>query len=85
MHKKFFTLATFAEFSHLQLKNARPAFAGRACVCNLTGNQAISKASFIISVKEFCLSSEESSSPVSKWSEMVQMHRAFLPARAALS
>ena len=45
---------------------------------------AISNANFIISRKEFCLSSADNSSPVSRLSEMVHMHSAFLPARAAL-
>ena len=40
---------------------------------------ATSRATFIMVVKEFWRSSAEVSTPVSTWSEMVQMHRPRLP------
>ena len=46
---------------------------------------ATSSATFIMVVKEFWRSSAVVSTPFRTWSEMVQMHRPRLPARAAFS
>ena len=44
---------------------------------------AVSSATSIICVKEFCLSSAVVASPVRRWSEIVRIASAFFPALAA--
>ncbi|OQA74074.1 MAG: hypothetical protein BWY35_00096 [Firmicutes bacterium ADurb.Bin248] len=51
---------------------------------SITDHSAISKASSIMAVNVFCLSSLVHSSPVTRLSEMVHTQSACLPARAAL-
>ena len=60
-------------------KNLRGLFCGYGSMAT-----AVSRARRIMSVKDVCRSSAGRLSPVTRWSEMVQMARARLPARAAL-